>query len=120
MTVPVILLLLKQHPQLSVTMVSTAFVQPLFEGIERLSFVAADLKGKHKGLTGLKRLSASLLQHSEFDAVADLHNVLRTKVLRYFFRSRIPMTVIDKGRKEKKLATRQHHKILRPLKTTFQ
>ena len=32
----------------------------------------------------------------------------------------LPMAAIDKGRKEKKEATRSENKILRPLKTTFQ
>ena len=121
MTVPVINLLLKQYPELNVTMVSNAFVKPLFDDIERLHFYAADLKGRHKGLKGLYRLYLDLKKAFSFDAIADLHDVLRTKILRsFFFFSGKPITVIDKGRKEKKELTRQKNKILKPLKTTFE
>lgn len=121
MTVPVVHLLLQQYPHLQVTVVSTAFVQPLFEGMERLHFVAADLKGKHKGFTGLYRLYRELKKEVPFDAVADLHNVLRTKVLRQFLQFEgKPIAVIDKGRAEKKALTREHNKVLKPLKSTFE
>jgi ADP-heptose:LPS heptosyltransferase len=85
MTVPVIKLLLQQHPQLEVTYVSTAFVAPLFSGIERLHFYAADLEGIHKGVTGLYRLYRELKCRFDCDSIADLHNVIRTKILRAFF-----------------------------------
>ena len=121
MTVPVIQLLLKQHPGLQVTIVSNNFVAPLFKDIDRLNFYAADLKGKHKGLKGLYKLYKELNAYSSFDAIADLHDVLRTKILRTFFSfSHKPIAVIDKGRSEKKELTRKENKILRPLKTTFQ
>ena len=121
MTVPVLKLLLKQHPQLEITVVSTEFVRPLFNGIDRLQFHAADLKGKHKGLPGLFRLFKELKKEYRFDGIADLHNVLRTKILGSFFKlSGKPLAVIDKGREEKKELTRPHDKKLRPLKSTFQ
>ena len=120
MTVPVLKLLLQQHPDLRVTMVSTHFVQPLFEGLDRLSFYAVEPKAKHKGLSGMYRLFRELRSLNKFDSIADLHNVLRTKLLRFFFRfSAISLSVIDKGRKEKKELTRPHDKKLRPLKSTF-
>src|SRR5688572_30482208 len=77
MTVPVLQLLLKQHPQLEVTVVSTEFVRPLFSSIDRLNFHVADLKGKHKGVLGLFKLYKELKKSYRFDGVADLHNVLR-------------------------------------------
>lgn len=121
MTVPVIQNLLSQHPQLQVTFVSTAFVQPLFAGIPRLHFVAADIKGKHKGFKGLYQLYQSLKKNSAYDAVADFHNVLRTKLLRSFMvLDGKPIATIDKGRAEKKALTRTENKILQPLKTTFE
>lgn len=121
MTVPVLKNLLQQHPALQVTMVSTAFAAPLFQNMERLQFYAADLNGAHKGVAGMYRLSKELKALNEFDAIADLHNVLRTKILRGFFCfSGKPIAVIDKGRKEKKELTRRQNKILRPLRTTFQ
>jgi ADP-heptose:LPS heptosyltransferase len=53
--------------------------------------------------------------------MADLHEVLRTKILRGFFRlSGLTVAVLDKGRKEKGEMTRRQDKILRPLASTFQ
>lgn len=121
MTVPVLKLLLQQNPGLQVTMVSSQFMKPLFSDIDRLQFYSADLKGKHKGLKGLYRLYRELKKQFSIDAIADLHDVLRTKILRSFFSlSGVPISVINKGRKEKKELTRQKNKILKPLKSTFE
>lgn len=121
MTVPVIKLLLQQHPALQVTIVSGNFMEPLFNDIERLYFFPADFKGRHKGLKGLYRLYRDLKKSFSIDAIADLHNVLRTKILRSFFIfSGKLIAVIDKGRTEKKKLTRQENKVLKPLKTTFE
>jgi ADP-heptose:LPS heptosyltransferase len=121
MTVPVIRLLLQQNPQVELTFVSVAFVKPLFNNIERLHFYTADIKGKHKGVVGLYRLYKELRNLFTIDAVADLHNVLRTQLLRVFFSTAGKrIAVIDKGREEKKKLTRQQNKILKPLKSTFE
>lgn len=120
MTVPVVKSLLQQYPDLQVTYVSNAFVAPLFSGIERLHFHVADLKGRHKGVKGLFTLYHELTRIYNFDAIADLHDVLRTKILRFFFASSFkPTAVINKGRKEKKELTRKENKILKPLRPTL-
>lgn len=121
MTVPVIKLLLEQHPELNVVVVSNSFMEPLFKEVERLQFYAADIRGRHKGIKGLYRLYNELKDSFSFDAIADLHDVLRTKLLRsFFFFSGKPIAVINKGRSEKKKLTRQKNKVLKPLKTTFE
>jgi ADP-heptose:LPS heptosyltransferase len=121
MTVPVIKLLLQQHPDLHVTYVSTGFMQPLFEGIERLDFLSADLKGRNKGLPGLYRLYKTIRKEKSIDAIADLHDVLRTKIIRGFFSfSGLKTAFIDKGRKEKAELTRIENKDFHPLKSTFE
>jgi ADP-heptose:LPS heptosyltransferase len=121
MTVPVVKSLLQQYPDLQVTYVSNAFVAPLFTGIERLHFQAADLKGRHNGIKGLFNLYRELSRTYNFDAIADLHNVLRTQILRFFFIASFKkIAVIDKGRKEKKELTRKEHKVFKPLKSTIQ
>ncbi|RPD43651.1 glycosyltransferase family 9 protein [Paracnuella aquatica] len=121
MTVPVIKNLLHQYPHLEVTVVSTAFHAPLFAGIDRLHFFAADLKRKHKGFAGLFRLFKELTNTRKIDAVSDLHHVLRTCILRLFFTvAGFKWASVDKGRAEKKALTRPENKILQPLKSTFQ
>ncbi|MEO7444138.1 MAG: glycosyltransferase family 9 protein [Ferruginibacter sp.] len=121
MLVPVIKELLQQHPALKVTVLSSRQFAAFFKGIDRLYFIGADLKETHKGLKGIYELYKELTQGAKFTAVADLHNVLRTIVLRNFFHLRgIPVKVIDKGRQEKKALTRRNNKIFRPLKTSHQ
>jgi ADP-heptose:LPS heptosyltransferase len=118
MTVPVIRNLLHQYPSLHVTFVSVPFVQPLFAGIDRLQFYGVDIKKEFKGFAGLYKLGKKIKKEISFDAVADLHDVLRTKLLRLLLGKK--NAVIDKGRKEKKELTRPVNKNLHPLKTGFQ
>lgn len=118
MTVPVVRNLLEQYPSLQITFVSIPFVQPLFTGIERLHFYPADIKKEFSGFAGLYQLAKKIKKEVSFDAVADLHDVLRTKLLRFFLGKE--NAVIDKGRKEKKELTSPVNKKLHPLKTGFQ
>ncbi len=121
MTVPVVYDLAVQHPDLEITMLSREMAKPLFDRMpSNVHFLAADLKGRHKGLLGLCRLwrDAHL---NDFDYIADFHDVLRTwwlcaegclhckKVAK-----------IDKGRKGKKALTRQRNKVLVQQATSFE
>lgn len=121
MTVPVIRMLIDQHPDLSVTFVSDEKLMPLFKGIDRVDFFGADTRGKFRGVTGLFRLYQLLKKNNKNSAVADLHNVLRTKVLSTLFKlSGFNVASIDKGRAGKKKLTRKQNKYLVQLPTTFQ
>ena len=73
----------------------------------------------YKGLRGLRRLYNEAMSE-QFDAIADMHDVLRTKILRCFFRMKgIPVSVIDKGRREKRrLCNQGKRKRLIPLPHT--
>ncbi|MDR2848120.1 MAG: glycosyltransferase family 9 protein [Bacteroidales bacterium] len=104
MTVPVVDTLARAHPDDRFTVVSQSFLQPLFAYCPgNVLFEGVDLKGEHKGIAGIYRLYGKLRQN-RYDAVADLHDVLRTKLLRFFFRcSGLKIRHIDKGRKEKRL-----------------
>ncbi|MEO6478823.1 MAG: glycosyltransferase family 9 protein [Ferruginibacter sp.] len=116
MTVPVIKNLLVQNQQLRITVVSNHFLQPLFDGLERCHFHPAFLKGKHKGLAGLLSLQKELKKQGSFDAIADLHNVLRSTIITNLFRlSGHTIAVLDKGRAEKKLLTQKKDKVFRQL-----
>ncbi len=120
MTVPVIKTLISQHPQVKITIVSRGFLKPLFDGIENIHFYTADLNGKHKGFKGIYRLYTELKPFN-FDAVADLHDVLRSKLLRTFFKlNNTTVCSIDKGRAEKKALTALKNKVFKPLTTTHQ
>src|SRR5678816_1027318 len=121
MTVPVLQQLLQQHPQVHLTILTQAFLAPLFEPLERTRVYPVHIKGKHKGVSGIFRLFHELKKETRFDAVTDLHNVLRSRLLGFLFKTAgVPLVRIDKGRKEKKWLTAKKNKRFVPLKTTFQ
>lgn len=120
MTVPVIRAFTHQYPNVKITVISKPFLAPLFEDIPNVYFFGAEIKGKHKGVFGLFKLYKTL-KKLQITHVADLHNVLRSKILRtYFSFSGYKTAVIDKGRAEKKALTRVHHKVFKPLKTSHE
>ena len=119
MTVPVIRALTAQH-QVRVTVVSRPFFEPFFKDIQNVEFFGVDLQNRHKGFAGLYRLFQDL-KTTNIDHVADLHNVLRSKVVGSFFKlSGKKVATLDKGRKEKKALTRPENKTLKPLKSMHQ
>ena len=120
MTVPVLQVLTATYPELKITFVSRPFLKPLFDDIKNVDFFAVDLKKRHKGLLGLYRLFKDL-KSLNITAIADIHNVLRSKILRFYFGfTRVKTAKIDKGRAEKKALTRAVNKIFKPLKSTPQ
>ena len=120
MSVPVLTNLLREYPELKLTVVTRKFFTPMFASLKQVRVLEADVQGKHKGLIGLWRL-ANALKKEDADAVADLHNVLRSKILKILFAfTGIPFRQIDKGRKEKKALTSAKHKVFGPLKTTHE
>jgi ADP-heptose:LPS heptosyltransferase len=116
MTVPVIDSLARQHPDHHYTVVSRAFLSPLFAHCpDNVQFTGVNLKD-YGGIVGMYRLFREL-RKKQFDAVADLHDVLRTRLLRLFFRIWGTKTAhIRKGRKEKRQLTARKNKRLLPLK----
>lgn len=102
MTVPVIHSLATQHPDLRITVMTRGRFAPMFQWMPANVEVKPVELEHYSGLGGLSRLYSELKQ-KRYDAVADLHDVLRTKYLRLRFRiSGTKVAVINKGRKEKK------------------
>jgi len=119
MTVPVLRVVSKTYPQVKLTVVSRAFYKPLFDGIPNVNFLEADVYGKHKG-TGLLKL-AKEAKNIGIDAVADLHSVIRSKIITNFIGiGGIKTASIDKGRTEKKELTSAEHRVFKRLKSTHQ
>lgn len=120
MCVPVLRVLCATYPHLRLTVLSKPFHKPLFDELPNVNFYPAEVKEKHKGFTGLLKL-ASTLKKEGIDGVADLHNVLRSKVIGTYFKLKgVPVAKIDKGRAEKKALTREKNKIFKPLTTTIE
>ena len=81
MLVPIVKQLALAYPNWHITMLSRQQTAPLFKDMpENVHFVGADLKGKHKGIKGLNLLLHDI-HYLQFDAIADMHNVLRSKWL---------------------------------------
>ena len=120
MTVPVLRALLLQHPGVKVTVLSREFFRPFFDGMGNVNFVAADVKGRHKGFWGVFRLFREL-KKLKINAVADLHNVLRSKIITSLFQiSGAKTATTDKARAEKKALTRAENKVFAQLKPIIQ
>jgi ADP-heptose:LPS heptosyltransferase len=120
MTVPVIRAFLTQNPNVKVTMVSRPFFKPMFAEFSNVSFLEFDEHGRHKGLFGVFKLYFDI-KKQKIDAFADLHNVLRTKMVRKLVGFWGKKTAaINKGRKGKKALTRAENKIFVPQISMFE
>lgn len=119
MTVPVICGMIKKYPAVKITVLTKSFTAPIFTDIPNVSVFIADVKGRHKGVVGLWKLYKEL-KNLEIDVVADLHHVLRSTILKQYFRlSSIPFVQLDKGRTEKRALIDPERSTFKPLKTTF-
>jgi predicted transposase len=120
MTVPVILALLNQHPEVKITVVSRPFFKPIFEAIPNVNFFSVHTHHRHKRILGLFRLYRDL-KVLKIDKIADLHDVLRSKIIRNLFAlNGKKAEYTDKGRTEKKALTRLKNKDFKPLKPMFE
>ena len=120
MTVPVLRAFALQYPNVKLTVVSRPFFEPLFDSIPNLEFFAIDLKARHHGFLGILRLFSDL-KKLNISHVADLHNVLRSKILCNLFAiNGIKIAATNKGRSDKKRLTRPKNKVFKPLKTMFE
>jgi ADP-heptose:LPS heptosyltransferase len=119
MTVPVLRAFSLQYPNVKITVVSRPFFKPFFDDIENITFFPIDLKERHKGFLGLLRLFSDL-RKLNIEAVADLHNVLRSKIIRTLFAlNGKNVAATDKGRQDKKALTKLAIKTISPTKTMF-
>ena len=120
MTVPVLKALTQQNPNLKITMVSRGFFKPFFDNIPNVSFFAFDDKNRHNGKSGLWQLFQDICALQP-DMFIDLHNVIRTKMLRFLFGfTSIKTASIYKGRKAKKEITSVHKKNFKQTETVFE
>ena len=103
LTIPVLNGMRNQYPDIEIVLLTRRSFKPFFSSIEGLRIFLPDLQMRHKGLFGIFKLYMDIKGQAKIDYVIDLHDVLRSKILRFFFRlSGVPVSVIDKGRSEKK------------------
>lgn len=121
MIVPVVASLAREYPDMRITVLSRPFARCFFENLSpNVGFMEADLKKDYKGLHGLNLLYRRLVS-KRFTAVADCHDVLRTKYLRLrFLLGGYKVAHIDKHRHGKRLLTRKYNKVFIQQPTSFQ
>ena len=105
MTAVVFREILEQNPDLEIVLVSRNNFRDLFEGIANLTFKGIDIDD-YKGFWGMRKLTNELIKEFQPDLIADLHNVIRTKILDTIFKKRgYKVSVLDKGKEEKEHLT---------------
>ena len=117
MTVPVVYSLCRTYPDITFIFVTRRTMADIFVNPPaNLKVEGVDLKTDYVGVKGIYRLAKELRREYDIDLFIDLHNVLRTRMLRAFWRlSGIKSKVIRKGKARKKALTRRHRKRLLPL-----
>ena len=105
MTVPVFREFLEQNKDVRIVMVSRKGFSGLFEGIEGIEFVGINIDD-YKGILGMRKLAKELLKKYNPDFIADLHDVIRSKILYLFFKRRgFKVYKINKGKEDKEELT---------------
>lgn len=103
MLVPVVFSVAARYPQDRFIVLTRKSFAPLFENLGfNISAVTFDASQQHKGIWGLFRLLRSVSRY-RYTHIADVHNVLRTKIIRGYMSSLGKESAyIDKGRAEKR------------------
>jgi ADP-heptose:LPS heptosyltransferase len=100
---PVLTEMRRRYPETEIILLTRPAFKSFFTQSEKYSVFSPDFNNRHKGLFGLYRLFRDIQENYSIDYVIDLHDVIRSKIIRFFFRhSGIPVSVIEKGRKEKR------------------
>lgn len=121
MTSPILSAACRRYPDVTFDVLSTPFFRPFFENLPNLNFIGTDIRKSRNGVWGIWKLYRQLTTQHRYDVVIDLHDVLRTKLLRFMFLLGFRRTVvIDKGRAEKRALTAVKKKVSRPLRTTIE
>ena len=103
MTLPALYSAAKAYPNCTFYMLTSKNFEELFTNqLPNIEVIGVDLK-LYKGVNGLLRLSNEIGTKYKINAVADLHSVLRSQVIRsYFFLQGKKVKTIDKDRAKKK------------------
>lgn len=118
MTVPVVTEFLEQNPEVQIVFVTRKNFSDLFEGVPNLIFKGVNIDD-YKGFLGLRKLAKELITEFNPHYIADLHDVIRTKILnRTFSRKKYRVAVISKGKDEKEHLTDIWNLEKKPLKKT--
>lgn len=106
MTLPALYSVAKAHPTHTFYMLTSKNFEELFTNqLPNIKVIGVDLK-QYKGVSGLLQLASKIRRKYKINAVADLHSVLRSYVVRsYFFLCGKKVRIINKDRAKKKAIT---------------
>lgn len=120
MAVPVCIEFLEQNPDVEIIFISRGHFKDLFDGHPRLIFKGISFDD-YKGVFGIRKLTRQLIKEYKPDFVADLHDVIRTKMVNSIFkRHRYKVFKINKGKEEKEKLTNVWNLDKKPLKRTVE
>ena len=115
MTVPALRCLIKKYPDCKITVVTKEDYRSIFREFQKINFYAVDFNNRHKGIKGLWALFKELKKLKPTH-IADLHSVIRTHFLCFFFKINLfKIKTVDKQRRERKKLFRKKNKIFKPL-----
>lgn len=100
MAVPVLRALTNMYKNVKITVLTRKLYAPFFSALPNVTVFEAKLENEHKGVFGLFKLSKEL-KALGITKIADIHNVLRTNILKFYFLGN-GFKQLDKGRAEKK------------------
>lgn len=120
MTVPVVTSLAHQYPNVRIAVLSLPYAEPFFENLApNVTFMSADVRNEYHGIRGLNTLFRRLTAKN-FTAIADFHDVLRSKYLRMRFDlGGYHVSHINKHRDGKRALIDSENKILQQQPTSF-
>ena len=121
MVIPVLYPICHSYPKTEFTLITSPLAAQLYiDCPNNLRVKSIDTKKEYKGIKGIFTLFKEL-KKEKFDAVADLHDVLRSKIVSLLFRlNGTKVVTIDKGRKDKRKITSEKRILFKQLKTSFQ
>jgi len=100
---PVLKEMRKKFPEAEILMLTRSSFKSFFSEDDHLTVYSPDFKNRHKGLPGIIKLYRDIKRQYRIDHIIDIHDVLRSKILRFLFRAGgTPVSIIDKGRKDKR------------------
>lgn len=120
MLVPVIFSVAAKYPQDRFSVMTRKAFAPLFENLGfNINVIPLDVRGRHKGITGMFRITKRITTLG-FSHVADEHDVLRSKVIRFIMAmTGKKVACIDKGKGDKKELIAKKT-LEQPLKSTIE
>lgn len=119
--VPVIRSLIITYPDVEVTVVTRPKFASFFTDMERVIPFPADVDYTYSGIFGMRELFGKLLRKGNYDVVMDMHDHIRTILLRNLFKIfGVPVVVFEKGRTEKHQFTKPENKRTVPLPHTVE